>query len=441
MLLNYDVVPLGFMEAVDELVDENPVAYLKRWDHALRRDVESLDDERAYEAEDESEGDEEYNQKLHQAPALSWHVPSLGILRHGASNLSSAWVAHTHSYSTLGDSGQFPRRLPLERVLQNGNRWVFRVLYGLPSRANACCPSFWRCRYAPHPPPPVSVRPFRRRVDPAGATTRVPREARRPAAKVAHPAGRGCRLLPAALWMCLADAPARVPALADRLLSLPQMATGRSAAENARRAPGRGPGPRRARPGPQRGGDRQSGSQDQPGGRTRTRLRWGKAASRAQAPHPGGHQRARARRARARRRPPGSGRRATPAGGGLGREAPSSGAGVGRRGLHGRFPRVGPGEAGLACGGALPPRPATVALRAGGKAARLPGSAPALSGREDFRVAESGSPSEQGLRAAARDGRGDDLRGDEPAHAAQASAGSVKDFTPALQIRCLQNSF
>src|SRR5829696_2239654 len=129
------------------------------------------------------------------------------------------------------------------------------------------------------------------------------------------------------------------------------------------------------------------------------------------------------------------------AGRGLGREAPSSGAGVGRRGLHGRFPRVGPGEAGLACGGALPPRPAAVALRAGGKAARLPGSAPALGGREDFRVAESGSPSEQGLRAAARDGRGDDLRGDEPAHAAQASAGSVKDFTPALQIRCLQNSF
>ena len=115
-LEDYDVVPLGFMEAVDELIDENPVAYLKRWDHALRRDVESLDDERAYEAEDESEGDEEYNQKLPEAPALSWQVPSLGILRHGASNLSSAWVAHTHSYSTLGDSGQFPRRLSLETV-------------------------------------------------------------------------------------------------------------------------------------------------------------------------------------------------------------------------------------------------------------------------------------------------------------------------------------
>src|SRR5215213_3427405 len=217
------------MEAVDELVDENPVAYLKRWDHALRWDVESLDDERAYEAEDESEGDEEYNQKLPEAPALSWQVPSLGILRHGASNLSSAWVAHTHSYTTLGDSGQFPRRLPLEtvwkletgpilksheradrnqpaifkpsyciarnhvqRALQlfsrrslrksfaNGNRWVFRALYGLPSRTNACCPSFWRCRYAPHPPHLVSVRPFRRRVDPAGATTRVHEKRGRP---------------------------------------------------------------------------------------------------------------------------------------------------------------------------------------------------------------------------------------------------------------------
>src|ERR687890_690369 len=145
-LEDYDVVPLGFMEAVDELVDKNPVAYLKRWDHALRRDVESLDDERAYEAEDESEGDEEYNQKLHQAPALSWQVPYLGILRHGASNLSSAWVAHTHSYtthsySTLGDSGQFPRRLPLETVwkLETGpilkpHEWADRNQQALFSR-------------------------------------------------------------------------------------------------------------------------------------------------------------------------------------------------------------------------------------------------------------------------------------------------------------------
>src|SRR5215212_11248079 len=64
-------------------------------------------------------------------------------------------------------------------------------------------------RYAPHLPP-VPLQPFRRRVGPAGAATRLPREAR-PAAKVAHPAGRGRRLLPAALWMCLADAPAGVP--------------------------------------------------------------------------------------------------------------------------------------------------------------------------------------------------------------------------------------
>jgi putative transposase len=51
---------------------------------------------------------------------------------------------------------------------------------------------------------------------------------------------------------------------------------------------------------------------------------------------------------------------------------------------------VGRRGAGLARGGAAPPRPATVALRAGGEAARLPSSAPALGGREDLRVAEPG---------------------------------------------------
>src|SRR5215211_7396542 len=91
-------------------------------------------------------------------------------------------------------------------------------------------------RYAPHLPP-VPVRPFRRRVGPAGAATRLSREAR-PAAQVAHPAGCGRRLLPAALGMCLANAPVGVPALADRLLPLPQMAPGWPAAESARRAPG-----------------------------------------------------------------------------------------------------------------------------------------------------------------------------------------------------------
>jgi hypothetical protein len=80
-------------------------------------------------------------------------------------------------------------------------------------------------------------------------------------------------------------------------------------------------------------------------------------------------------------------------------------------------------------------------LRAEGEAARFPGSAPTLGGREDLRVAEPGSPSEQGLREAAGDGGGHDLRRDEPAHAAQAGACSVKDFTLVPQIRCLQNSF
>jgi hypothetical protein len=44
-------------------------------------------------------------------------------------------------------------------------------------------------------------------------------------------------------------------------------------------------------------------------------------------------------------------------------------------------------------------------------------------------LAEPGTPPEQGLRAAARDGRSHDLRGDEPSHASQADAGSMRALT------------
>ena len=86
-------------------------------------------------------------------------------------------------------------------------------------------------------------------------------------------------------------------------------------------------------------------------------------------------------------------------------------------------------------------RQLAVEVRARGEAARLPGPAPALGGREDLRVVEPGSPSEQGLREAAGDGRGHDLRGDEPVDAAQAGASGVNSFTPAPPIGRLQNSF
>ena len=91
-LEDYDVVALGLIEAVDELADEKALANLKGWDHALRRDVEGLDDERAYEAKDQREGDEEYNQELQQQPpARSEEALSLGIAsRRRACNLSPA---------------------------------------------------------------------------------------------------------------------------------------------------------------------------------------------------------------------------------------------------------------------------------------------------------------------------------------------------------------
>ncbi len=73
---------------------------------------------------------------------------------------------------------------------------------------------------------------------------------------------------------------------------------------------------------------------------------------------------------------------------------------------------------GVAVGGAAPPRPAAVALRAGGEAARLLGVTSPLNGGAYLRLAEPVATPEQRLRASAGDGRGHALRRDEPAHAA-----------------------
>src|SRR5918994_6705125 len=65
-----DVATLGLPEAVDELVDEDPVADLQRRYHALRRYVERFENERPDEAEDQGEGDHEYDQELEKSPTL-----------------------------------------------------------------------------------------------------------------------------------------------------------------------------------------------------------------------------------------------------------------------------------------------------------------------------------------------------------------------------------
>lgn len=57
-------------------------------------------------------------------------------------------------------------------------------------------------------------------------------------------------------------------------------------------------------------------------------------------------------------------------------------------------------------------------------------------------LAEPGTPPEQGLRAAARDGRSHDLRGDEPGHAPQADAGRMRGAhsTQHPYLRCAKPS-
>src|SRR5918993_249163 len=97
-LEDYDVVPLGRVEAIDELVDEDSISYLKGRDHALRRDPEGLQDERAYEAEDQGEGDEEDDQELDQTVLGLWGrmlLSLLVILTGRDSTPSPAWLAYT----------------------------------------------------------------------------------------------------------------------------------------------------------------------------------------------------------------------------------------------------------------------------------------------------------------------------------------------------------
>ena len=96
---------------------------------------------------------------------------------------------------------------------------------------------------------------------------------------------------------------------------------------------------------------------------------------------------------------------------------------------HGRIPRVVVAQAGVVPKSALPPGPAALALRAGGKAARPPDVASPLGRREDLCLVGLVAVVQQGLREAARDRGSDDLRCcDEPADATPTGAGGVKRF-------------
>jgi hypothetical protein len=82
-----------------------------------------------------------------------------------------------------------------------------------------------------------------------------------------------------------------------------------------------------------------------------------------------------------------------------------------------------------------------VTIRAGGEAAWFPSATTSMGDRKDFCLAGTGASASQGLRKVARDGGGYDLRGDEPAHAAQVGAARVKGPRPlSASYSCLQNS-
>ena len=149
---------------------------------------------------------------------------------------------------------------------------------------------------------PVSLRPLRPRVGPAGAPTRVFREVRSPA-EVARQARGRRRLLPAKERLRLAHVAPRVSAVADGVLPSLQVAPGREAQAGPRPAARSGPKGGGARAQPERSGDRQPGRQRDRRRRTRTRLQWGEAALGQEAPPAGGHRRARARRASPRGEP------------------------------------------------------------------------------------------------------------------------------------------
>jgi transposase len=109
--------------------------------------------------------------------------------------------------------------------------------------------------------------------------------------------------------------------------------------------------------------------------------------------------------------------------------------------IHRRIPRVVAAPTGVASGGGPPPGPAAVALRVGGEAARLPGVTSPLGRGAHLRVAGFVAAVQQGLRKVARDGGGDDLRGDEPADAAPTGASGVNHFRPDdAPDWCLPNS-
>lgn len=92
----------------------------------------------------------------------------------------------------------------------------------------------------------------------------------------------------------------------------------------------------------------------------------------------------------------------------------------------GGFREVVAAPAGVAPGGVPPPGPAAVALRFGGEAAWLPDVTSPLGREEDFRLAGPVAAVQQGLREVARDRGGDDLRGDEQAHAEEVGASGMK---------------
>jgi hypothetical protein len=143
-----------------------------------------------------------------------------------------------------------------------------------------------------HAPSTLPVRPLRRRVGPARTAAQQGRKAR-PTARVVHPSGRRRRVLPAQERLFVADAPARVPTVADRLPPLPQVAHRRPTQAGARPAAGGGARGGGARPGPQRGRDRQPGREDHPRRGSRARLRRRQAPGGAKASCPGRHERAR----------------------------------------------------------------------------------------------------------------------------------------------------
>jgi hypothetical protein len=134
----------------------------------------------------------------------------------------------TRAHVATGVIGPYIRRTPENPPYRNCFAIVFcGSLSGqLSTIAGGRHPNFWRSPYVSHSLP-VPAGPLQHRIGPVGAASRILREAWS-SAEVVRPAHRRCRLLSSALGLCLADAPPRVPALADGLLPLPQVASGRT---------------------------------------------------------------------------------------------------------------------------------------------------------------------------------------------------------------------